>query len=98
MELIFEWDPKKAAYNRRKHRVTFEEAKSIFGDPYELMISDADHSEEEQRSVSIGESDKGRSLLTVYTQVENVIRSSALVRRKATRLQNIDRDAVTNDA
>jgi uncharacterized DUF497 family protein len=73
MELIFEWDPRKAAHNQRKHRVTFEEAKSIFGDPYELMISDAGHSEEEQRSVSIGESEKGRLVLAVYTQVENVI-------------------------
>jgi hypothetical protein len=74
MELIFEWDPKKAAQNRRKHKVSFEEAKTIFGDPYELMISDPDHSEDEVRSVSIGESDKGRLLLTVYTQDENVIR------------------------
>jgi uncharacterized DUF497 family protein len=74
MDLIFEWDPKKAAYNRRKHRITFEEAKSIFGDPYELMIPDAEHSEDELRSVSIGESAKGRILLTVYTQVEDVIR------------------------
>ena len=74
MELIFEWDPRKAAYNRRKHRVTFEEAKSIFGDPYELMISDAEHSHDEQRSVSIGESDGGRLLLTVYVQVGNIIR------------------------
>ena len=74
MELIFEWDPKKATDNRRKHRVTFEEAKSIFGDPYELMISDGEHSHDEQRCVSVGESGKGRLLLTVYTQVENVIR------------------------
>ena len=74
MELIFEWDPKKAAYNRRKHQVTFEEAASVFGDPYELMISDAEHSHDEQRSVSIGESDGGRLLLTVYVQVGNIIR------------------------
>jgi uncharacterized DUF497 family protein len=74
MGLIFEWDPKKAADNRRKHRVTFEEAKSIFGDPYELMVSDAVHSHDEQRCVSVGESGKGRLLLTVYTQIENVIR------------------------
>jgi uncharacterized DUF497 family protein len=53
MELIFEWDPKKAAQNRRKHKVSFEEAKTIFGDPCELMISDPDHSEDEvRRSVS----------------------------------------------
>ena len=74
MELIFEWDPKKAKINWRKHHVTFEEAISVFGDPYELMISDVEHSHDEQRSVSIGESERGRLLLTVYEQVENVIR------------------------
>ncbi len=74
MELIFEWDPKKDMANRRKHRVSFEEAKSIFGDPCELMTSDPDHSGEEQRSISIGESKQGRLLLTVYTQTGNVVR------------------------
>jgi uncharacterized DUF497 family protein len=38
------------------------------------MISDVEHSHDEQRSVSIGESERGRLLLTVYEQVENVIR------------------------
>ena len=65
MELIFEWDPKKAAANKRKHRVSFEEAKTIFGDPYELMIPDPDHSGDEERSISIGESSGGRLISTV---------------------------------
>ena len=74
MELIFEWDPRKDSANRRNHRVAFEEAKSIFNDPHELMRDDPDHSAEEQRSISIGESDAGRLLLVVYVQIENVIR------------------------
>jgi uncharacterized DUF497 family protein len=74
MELIFEWDRKKATQNRHKHKVSFEEAKTIFGDPYELMSSDPDHSEDEVRSISIGESDKGRLILAVYTQDGKVVR------------------------
>jgi uncharacterized DUF497 family protein len=74
MELIFEWNPKKARANQRKHRVSFQEAKSVFGDPFELMISDPEHSFDEERHISIGESDNGILLLVSYTQVENVIR------------------------
>jgi uncharacterized protein len=74
MELIFEWDSRKDAANARKHGISFEEAKSIFDDPFELMRGDPDHSAEELRSVSIGESDAGRLVLVVYVQVENVIR------------------------
>jgi uncharacterized DUF497 family protein len=74
MALVFERDPKKAASNRRKHKVSFEEAEAIFGDPYELMIPDPDHSQDEERSISIGESHRGRILTVVYTQIGNAIR------------------------
>lgn len=74
MGLIFEWAPKKAAANRRKHRVSFDEAMTVFGDPHELMIPDPDHSAEERRSISIGESEAGRLLLAVYTQNGSVVR------------------------
>jgi len=40
----FEWDPEKARSNKAAHRVTFEEARTIFGDPFELAIGDPDHS------------------------------------------------------
>jgi uncharacterized DUF497 family protein len=74
MELIFEWNAKKARANQRKHRISFEEAKTVFGDPLELMIPDPEHSYDEERSISIGESENGTLLLISYTQVENVIR------------------------
>ncbi len=74
MALVFEHDPQKAESNQRKHKVSFVEAQTIFGDPYELMIPDPDHSGEEERSISIGESNAGRILTVVYTQMENVIR------------------------
>jgi len=74
MELVFERDPRKADSNQRKHKVSFDEAESVFGDPYELMIPDPDHSGDEERSISIGESNAGRILTVVYTQSGNVIR------------------------
>jgi uncharacterized protein len=44
MSLIFEWDPNKAASNLRKHRVTFEEAATVFEDIHSITIADPDHS------------------------------------------------------
>ena len=66
----FEWDPAKAESNRRKHGVTFAEAVTIFGDPFELMISDPDHSEGEYRFLSLGRSEEGRLLVVSYTERE----------------------------
>lgn len=64
----FEWDPGKAVVNRTKHGVTFEEAQTIFGDPFELMIGDPDHSEGEFRFLSVGRSSAGRILVVAYTE------------------------------
>ncbi len=74
MELAFERDPRKAESNRRKHKVSFDEAHTVFGDPYGLMIPDPDHSGDEERSISIGESNNRRILTVVYTQIGNAIR------------------------
>ncbi|MGH9203358.1 MAG: BrnT family toxin [Vicinamibacterales bacterium] len=64
----FEWDPKKAAANVKKHGVEFAEAMTIFGDPLELTIMDPDHSEDERRFLSIGLSAGGRLLVVAYTE------------------------------
>ena len=64
----FEWDPEKAAANAKKHGVEFGEAMTIFGDPLEVTISDPDHSEDEQRFVSVGTSTAGRLLVVTYTE------------------------------
>lgn len=70
----FEWDDEKAAINRRKHQVGFEEASGVFDD--ELMITEADesHSDEEDRYVSIGSSPQGRLLVVAYTERVRTIR------------------------
>lgn len=48
-DLRFEWDARKEAQNRRKHRVSFGEAETVFADERALLINDPDHSTEEDR-------------------------------------------------
>jgi uncharacterized DUF497 family protein len=48
----FEWDPAKARQNRRKHRVSFQEAAPVFGDPLAVTYPDPDHSVSEQRFIT----------------------------------------------
>ena len=68
MTLPFDWDEEKAEENIKKHNVSFDEAKSVFGDPFGLTIDDPDHSEMEQRLIDIGYSKNGRILVVVYTE------------------------------
>lgn len=70
----FQWDPAKAEAHRRKHGVAFEEAVTIFADPYELMIYDPNHSITEDRFVSIGMSAAGQMLVVGYTERGSKIR------------------------
>ena len=88
MGLKFEWHETKDAANRRKHRVAFEEAKTVFGDPLSLVISDVTHSEEEDRWVRIGFSARGRLLVVVYTERGDVIR--LISGRRATMREAVD--------
>ena len=52
--LRFEWDEQKASANRKKHGVSFEEARSVFSDERARLIDDPDHSGEEERFVLLG--------------------------------------------
>ena len=72
--MIFEWDPAKAAANTRKHRVSFEEAASVFGDPAALTFADPDHSADEQRWITIGRSGRQRVLFVAHTERDDHIR------------------------
>jgi len=54
MGLVFEWDPEKAETNLRKHRISFQEAVTAFGDPLSVTIRDPDHSVNEQRFILVG--------------------------------------------
>lgn len=64
----FTWDPRKAASNRTKHGVTFEEAATVFGDPLALAIEDATYPE---RTLLLGMSDRQRVLLVVHVDVSD---------------------------
>ncbi len=70
----FEWDPRKEAANRRKHRVGFEEALTVFADPLSTTFPDPDHSISEQRFLIIGMSTAGRLLVVAHLEGKEVIR------------------------
>ena len=64
----FEWDPSKAARNLRKHKISFAEAASVFGDALAATVPDPDHSEGEHRYIIIGMSSQGRLLMVAYSE------------------------------
>lgn len=63
----FEWDPAKAAENLRKHKVSFDEAATVFGDPLALTFADPDHSGREERLLTFGLSRHNRLLTVSHT-------------------------------
>jgi uncharacterized DUF497 family protein len=64
----FEWDNRKGEENARKHDVTFQEAASIFGDPLAITFADPDHSTNEERYITFGQSLKQRLIMVSHTQ------------------------------
>jgi hypothetical protein len=82
MNLGFEWDEAKARDNQRKHRVRFEDAKTVFNDPLLLTFPDEEHSNDEHRAISIGLSAHHILLLVVHTERKKNIR--IISARKAT--------------
>jgi uncharacterized DUF497 family protein len=79
----FEWDPVKARQNRRKHRVLFQEAATVFGDPLAVTYPDPDHSLSEQRFITVGMSNAGRILIVAHADRDESIR--IISARKTTR-------------
>lgn len=88
MQYNFEWDPAKAKENLRKHKVSFERAAQIFLDPNMLSIEDEEHSEEEDRWITLGR-DKSGTLFVVHHTFREVDADNFNVRiisaRKPTR-------------
>ena len=83
MELTFEWDEEKDLSNRKKHGVSFDEAKTVFNDPFSITIADVQHSEDEHRYIDIGLSARGRLVVVSYTERASHIRIISC--RKATK-------------
>lgn len=86
-ELSFTWDRRKAASNITKHGISFDEATTVFYDPTALIISDPDHSTEEDRFILLGASLKMNVLVVChcYREDDSVIR--IISARKATKLE-----------
>ncbi len=83
MGYIFEWDPKKAESNARKHGVTIDEASTVFGDPLGLLMPDPDYSLGEERFLLLGMSNRRR--LVVVAFAERPPRTRLISARRATR-------------
>ena len=84
----FEWDPQKAHDNRDKHGVTFDEATAVFKDSQALSLFDPDHSETEERCITMGISKQGRLLIVIHTfreESDNVVEIRIISIRKATK-------------
>jgi uncharacterized protein len=62
----FEWDPRKATQNRRKHGVSFHEAATVYADPLAVTYHDPDHSVLEQRFITVERSNAGRLLIVAH--------------------------------
>ena len=85
MPIQFDWDPRKARGNLHKHGIDFDEASTVFADTLSITIPDPDHSEDEERWVTMGLSNRQRVLVVVHTEEEETIR--IISARSADRLE-----------
>ena len=84
-DVNFLWDPKKAKINRTKHKITFEEATTVFYDPRAILLDDPDHSENEDRFLIIGISWSLKTLVVSHCYKETQEDIRIISARKATR-------------
>lgn len=84
-EIKFEWDENKNEINKSKHKISFEEAETVFYDEAALIIDDPEHSSEEQRFIILGFSSRANLLVVChcYRSADSVIR--IISARKATK-------------
>lgn len=88
MDIIrFEWDENKNEINKKKHKISFEEAQTVFYDENALVIDDPEHSREEERFIILGLSKKANLLVVChcYRASDSVIR--IISARKATKTE-----------
>jgi len=67
----FEWNINKAETNLKKHKISFVEAETVFGDPLAKIFDDKEHSFEENREIIVGHSTQNRLLIISFTEREN---------------------------
>lgn len=96
LSLGFEWDPAKAQENIRNHGVTFEEAVTVFGDPFARIFDDPEHSSDEPREIIVGYSETERLLLVSFTERPPKVR--IISARRATRRERQSHEQNTKKA
>ena len=84
VRLAFTWDPAKARKNARKHRVSFDEAESVFYDERARLVDDPDHSDSEDRFILLGLSQALRVLVVVHAYRESDTVIHVISARRAT--------------
>jgi uncharacterized DUF497 family protein len=84
----FEWDKNKNLANIKKHKVSFEEAKTVFYDENARLIPDPEHSTDEERFIILGISDKLKLLIVVHVYKENDDVIRIISARKATKSES----------
>lgn len=93
--MIYEWDPKKAKANLRRHGVSFDEAASVFLDPLAVTFPDPDHSREEFREITIGHSARQRVVFLSHTRRGDHTR--LISARKVTRAERKQYEETINE-
>jgi uncharacterized DUF497 family protein len=94
--VIFEWDSGKASSNLKKHRVSFEDAASVFFDPFALTYGDPDHSATEPREITIGHTKKRKLVFVSHAEREGRIRiisARATTRRERKQYEERNQEA-----
>ena len=94
MSYMFEWHPQKAVSNIAKHGMAFEEAQTVFADPFAAIFPDEDHSNQEEREIIVGHSALQRLLLVSFTQRGEIIRIISV--RRATIKERREYEEGTN--
>jgi uncharacterized protein len=93
LALEFEWDAQKAAANLVKHKVSFEEAATVFGDPLGRITADPRHSSQEERFALLGLSQHERLIVVMYVDRREAIRIMSA--RRATRQERKNYEETT---
>lgn len=84
----FEWDPAKATANFKKHRVSFDEARSVFYDEFAIQFYDEEHSSEEERFLMLGMGSGARLLIVCHCEREHGDVIRIISARKATKRES----------
>ncbi len=89
-EIRFEWNPRKSQANKRKHKVSFEEAQTVFLDESAIRFFDPDHSEDEDRFLMLGMSFALRVLVVCHCYREDDAVIRIISARKADKREQAD--------